>query len=58
MARWGLLALGVGLALGFGLGSLGLLPVADVDIRWTVPALSVDEGYRSGSGAPRRTPPR
>ena len=41
--RWGLLALGVGVALGFGLGSLGLLPVADVDIRWTVPALSVSE---------------
>ena len=41
--RWSLLALGVGVALGFGLGSLGLLPVADVDIRWTVPALSVSE---------------
>ena len=41
--RWGLLALGVGVALGFGLGSLGLLPVVDVDIRWTVPALSVSE---------------
>ncbi len=41
--RWGLFALGVGVALGFGLGSLGLLPVADVDIRWTVPALSVSE---------------
>ena len=46
--RWGLLALGVGVALGFGLGSLGLLPVADVDVRWTIPALSVGE-YVPGS---------
>ena len=41
--RWSLLALGVGVASGFGLGSLSLLPVADMDIRWTVPALSVSE---------------
>lgn len=38
-----LLALVVGGVLGFGLDSFGLLPVADVDVRWSVPALGASD---------------
>ena len=43
-ARWFVLSsLAVGAVLGFGLDSLGLLPVPQIDFRWTIPALRGSE---------------
>ena len=50
--RWGAEALGLGAALGFALGSFGLVPVADVHVRWTVPALEVGDYVPGASSVP------
>lgn len=45
--RLGILALAVGSVLGFGLDSIGLLPIPDVDVKWVVPAV-VASDYAPG----------
>lgn len=47
-----LVALVVGGVLGFALDSFGLLPVPDVDIRWSVPALRASEYVPDASFGP------
>lgn len=54
--RWlltaALVMLGLGGSLGFGLSSLGLLPIPDVTVGWTVPLPSSGDYVPSGSARP------